>query len=218
MNAVDIAVIVVVLASGVFALMRGLIHEILAVTGWVAAGLAAFWGLPLVRPLIRNYIAGQTLGDIVGGALIFLVVLLLSSALTHAVARRVQRSAIGSVDRSLGFAFGLARGVVLASLCFILVTKLMAPLEPEILSNAKTRPLMAAGARMIQSLIPAQFQAVEDRAKGAGQLLDDARQAQDMYERLQAPKPRAGEAGAAKPASPPEYDSRGLERLIETTK
>lgn len=238
MNAVDIAVVVVLLASGVFALMRGFVYETLATAGWIAAGLGAFWGLPMARPFVSKYIANPTIADIAGGVAIFLAVLLISSFITHAISRTVQKSAISSVDRSLGFAFGLARGLVLASLCFILSTKLMDP-EPEVLSTAKTRPLLIIGSRLLQSVVPSQLaSSAQDKAQQAADAAIQAQQAKEMYDRLNAPRPKGadqpgnantaptpanGQPGA-QPAKPengeksPSYDNRGLERLIETTK
>jgi membrane protein required for colicin V production len=214
-NLVDIAVVVVLLASGVFALMRGFVYEVLAMAGWIAAGLAALWGIPLVRPFVHPYIASQTLADIAGGVAIFLATLLLSSFITHAISRRVQKSSVSSVDRSLGFAFGLLRGLILASLCFLLVTKLMAPDEPAMLSSAKTRPLLAASARIIQSLVPSYLSGIEDKAKDASNAVNQAQQAKEMYERLSAPKPKS--ADQTQNDKQPAYDSHSLERLIETT-
>jgi membrane protein required for colicin V production len=214
-NAVDIAVVVLLLLSGVFALMRGFVYEVLAMAGWIAAALAALWGVPVVRPYVHQYIASPTLGDIAGGVAIFLVALLSCSVLTHAISRRVQKSAVSSVDRSLGFAFGLVRGLVLASLCFLVVTKLMAPAEPQMLLTAKTRPLLAAGAQMIQSLVPDYLKGVEDGAKDAASAVNQAQQAKDMYDRLSAPKPKS--ADQPQNDKQPAYDSHSLERLIETT-
>lgn len=215
LNAVDIAIVVVLLASGVFALMRGFVYEVLAMAGWIAAGLAALWGLPIVRPLVHPYIASPTLVDVVGGVAIFLLTLLACSLVTHALARQVQKSAISSVDRSLGFAFGLLRGLLLASLCFMVVTKLMAPDEPELLASARTRPLMAAGARLIQSLVPSHLSGIEDKAKEAANVVRQAEQANEAYGKLLSPKPKSPEP--TKNDKQPSYDNNGLERLIETT-
>jgi membrane protein required for colicin V production len=237
LNAVDIAVVVVLLASGVFALMRGFVYETLAMAGWIAAGLAAFWGLPIARPIVSKYISNPTIADVAGGVAIFLVVLLVSSVITTAISRSVQKSAISSVDRSLGFAFGLIRGLVLCSLCFILATKLFDP-EPDVLTGAKTRPLLVMGSRVLQALVPSQLSSAQDAAKEAAEAAIQAQQAKEMYDRLNAPRPKGADQpgqntgnNSAQPSSPsksdngqggdktaPSYDNRGLERLIETTK
>jgi membrane protein required for colicin V production len=209
LNGVDIAVGVLLLSSGIFALMRGFVYEVLAVTGWVLAAFAALWGLPFARPFIARYISNPTIADLAGGAVIFLLVLLISSFVTHGIARQVRKSAISAVDRSLGFAFGLLRGLVLACLCFMVVDKLMAPDEPLVLTNAKTRPLLAAGSRLIQSLVPGHL-ALEGKAKAAA---DAALQSQ-IYERLAAPKPKSADDPAHDKS--PAYDRGGLDRLIES--
>ncbi len=171
--------------------------------------------MPFARPFLHPYIASQTLADIAGGTAIFLVALLVSSFITHAISRSVQKSSVSSVDRSLGFAFGLLRGLVLASLCFLVVTKLMAPDEPPMLTNAKTRPLLAAGARMIQSLVPSYLSGIDEKAKDATNAINQAQQAKEMYDRLSAPKPKS--ADQSQNDKQPAYDSHSLERLIETT-
>lgn len=205
MNSVDIAVIAVLLISGVIALMRGFVYEVLAMAGWVLAALAAFWGLQYVRPFIAPHISNATVADVVGGAVIFLAVLLISSFITHSIAKQVRKSAVSAVDRSLGFAFGLVRGLVLASLCYIMVDSFFSPGEPpEMLASAKTRPLLAAGARIIKALIPGH------KAPDMGSLESD------IYNKLASPKPKSSDDDPAKDKQP-KYDNNGLERLIETT-
>ena len=216
-NAVDIVVIVVLLASGVFALMRGFVHEVLAMAGWIIAPLLAFWSLPMVRPIAGRYITNQTFADIAGGGAVLLLALLVLSVVTSAVSRTVQKSAVSSVDRSLGFAFGLARGLALVSLAFMVSNWLM-PDEPEMLAQAKMRPLLVFGARTIQSLVPQQVSHAQDKTKEAADALTEAQQAKEMYDRLQAPKPRSPDSNQNDAKQAPSYDKHGLERLIETTK
>jgi len=209
-NSVDIAVIVVLLISGVIALVRGFVYEVLAMAGWVLAALAAVWGLQYIRPLIAPHIGNQTLADVAGGAAIFLLVLLVSSFITHSISRQVRKSAVSAVDRSLGFAFGLVRGLVLASLCYMVVDKLTAPDEPAVLTAARTKPMLAAGSRMIQSLIPGHSD-IEGKAKAAAEAAAQAA----MFNQLSAPKPKSTDDPSKDKA--PNYDNSGLERLIETS-
>ena len=210
MNGVDIAVIAVLLISGVFALMRGFVYEILATSGWIVAFLAAIRGVPYLRPFITPHISNPTAADITGGVVIFLIVLLISSFITHSISRQVRKTAISAVDRSLGFAFGLVRGLVLASLCYMVVDMLMAPDQPEVLANARTKPVLAAGSRLIQSLIPG-HSGLDGKAKEAAEAKAQAL----IFDQLAAPKPKsADDPGKNKT---PAYDSSGLERLIETS-
>lgn len=214
MNAVDIAVGVVLLASGVFALVRGFVHEVLAMAGWVVAPLAAFWivnRIPAVHDLAHRFIDKDPYADIAAGIAIFIVVLILLSVFTHAISRRVQQSALGSVDRALGFAFGLVRGLVLCSLAYMVVAWLI-PSQPQVMLDAKTLPLMQRGAEIIQALVPEHMAMMQERTREAARTAEQLKETKEMYDRLQAPQPRPAEQASDKLQS---YDDKGLERLIE---
>lgn len=210
MNAVDIVVLVVLGASGLFALIRGFVYEVLAVVGWVAAALSALWCLPMMRGFLEPYIVGDLLVDIVGGGIVFIIVLVASSFLTQAVGRRVRSSVVGPLDRTMGFLFGVARGVIVASLCFIVVVKLWSPGEPDLLKTAKTRPLLVEGQRLIFSVIPENVFAIGGDVGGAGNALDELHKGQQMYEDWRRPKPTP-----AAPSNPPAYDQQDMNRLID---
>jgi membrane protein required for colicin V production len=210
-NTVDIAVAVVILLSGLFALMRGLVYEVLAMAGWVAALLGALWGEPRVRPYVQQHIANTTAAEVVGGVAIFLTILVVSSFITHAISRQVRKSAVSAVDRSLGFAFGLARGILAASLGFIVVHKWADPDEPAWLTEARTRPLLVFGARIIQSIVPNHIADISAQAKS---VVDQAQSTQEIFDKLAAPKPKSSDQDDKKA---PDYDKAAIDRLIETT-
>ncbi|HEY1721682.1 MAG TPA: CvpA family protein [Magnetospirillaceae bacterium] len=228
MNTVDIAVGVVLLISGVFALVRGFVHEILAAVGWVLAPLAAFWvvrRVPAIHELAHRVIDKDPYADILGGAVIFLLVLIVMSFFTHAVARRVQQSALGSTDRALGFAFGLLRGLVFCSLAFMVESWLI-PQQPDVVTEAKSLPMIKRGVGIIESLVPAEFGNLEEQVKSNSQDLQNAaeqlKQDKDMYDMLQSPAPRSNDkqdnnGNGTNNGNKNAPDEKGLDRLIENT-
>ena len=52
----DLAVTIVVLVSGLLALLRGFTREVLAVLSWVAAAAAAYYLHPLIVPYVKPYV------------------------------------------------------------------------------------------------------------------------------------------------------------------
>lgn len=224
MNSVDIAVGVVLLISGVISLVRGFVHEMLSHAGWIVSGLAAFWAVrrvPEVHDLSHTYIHNDLLADVVAGIVIFLVLLVICSIITHAVARRVQQSALGSTDRALGFVFGLVRGLIFCSLAYMVVIWLI-PQPPDWFKEAKALPMIKVGANLIQSLLPDQIAALEQTTKGAAdsaeqikQSADQLKQDKEMFDKLQAPQPKAPDKADDKKT--PTKDTKGLDRLIENT-
>ena len=217
MNTIDIVVGVVLLVSGVFALVRGFVHEILAIGGWILAAVAALWAVfrvPRVHEIAHRFIDKDWLADVAAGAAIFLVVLIVASFFTHWVARHVQRSALGSADRALGFAFGLVRGLVFCSLAYMVFIWLE-PQPPDWFTQAKSLPIIVRCAQIIQSLVPERFAQIEAQAKGATvEQVQQAKDLKDMYDRLQSPAPRQRDSDDAGD-KPPAYDQKGLGRLIE---
>lgn len=218
-TAVDIVVAVVLLGSAGFAFMRGFVHEVLAIAAWVGAALAALYGFAHAQPLFRQYIDTAIVADIAAGASLFLVTLLVLSIITKAVSDRVRRSALNSVDSSLGFVFGVARGAVLLCLAYILVI-MVTEEPPGWLAEAKTRPWLERGAGMLRTMAPNGFGSVED---GARQASDDARQmieAEKTFRKYVAPLPASpadSKEPAAKPAQGYDKESRSqLDRLIQS--
>lgn len=152
---VDLAVLVLLLVSGLLAFSRGLVHEALAVAGWVGAALAALFLLPYVSPYLRENIANVWLADGLGAVVIFIVALMLFSMIAHRIASVVQDSALGAVDRTLGFVFGLARGAAIVCVAYLIYAWMVPPAEfPPWLREARAVPLAQAGGAFLLDLVP----------------------------------------------------------------
>ncbi|MEZ5814529.1 MAG: CvpA family protein [Alphaproteobacteria bacterium] len=131
---VDILVLVVLLISALIAFLRGFIREVLTITGVVGGLAAAYFGGPLLVPVMRGWLGveegveperlfGILPYDIVADALsygsIFIIVVILLSILSHFLAESAKTIGLGAVDRTLGFIFGILRGVVLLGLLYL---------------------------------------------------------------------------------------------------
>ena len=116
----------VIIFSAILAYSRGLVREVLAIIGWIAAAVVAYKFAEVARPLIAQvpvldrFIADSCeLGTIAGFATVFAVALVVFSLLTPLFASMVQRSALGGLDQGLGFLFGALRGAVLVAIAFV---------------------------------------------------------------------------------------------------
>lgn len=122
---VDGVVALVVIISALLAYARGVVREIMAIVGWVAAAVLGFMFAPQVEPMVREVpVVGEFLADscelsIIGAfAAVFAVALIVVSIFTPLFSTVVQRSALGGIDQGLGFLFGVARGVLLVAIAF----------------------------------------------------------------------------------------------------
>ena len=103
----------ITLFSAVLAMVRGFSREVLAVASWIAAAAAAYFLYPLLTPLALKYTSSDKIAMIGSAAVVFLIALIVVSYITMRIADFIIDSRIGALDRTLGFVFGAARGVLL---------------------------------------------------------------------------------------------------------
>lgn len=129
---IDGIVAAVIILSAILAYSRGFVRESLAILGWIGAAVLAFVFAGTMRPLIAQipYVDSIIsdnceLGMIAGFAVVFALALVLFSILTPLFSSVVQRSALGGVDQGMGFLFGVARGILLVVIAFIVYDRVM---------------------------------------------------------------------------------------------
>lgn len=210
-NATDALVIIIVIVSGIFAFVRGFVHELCGIGAWIGAAFATLYGFPFVQPYARDIISIELLADITAGIVLFILVLVSLSVLTRLISDRVRESSLGPLDRSLGLVFGFLRGAVLVCLAWLALTWALPPEDwPDWVAEARTRPLMQEGTKLLRGLLPPET--LEEGDTAAKEALRRAEQAQS-FQRLVTPLPdRDGQAGQ------PEYNDdmrQSLERAIQ---
>ena len=162
---VDAGVAGIVLISALLSYARGFVREILSIAGWVIAAIAAFWFAPTVEPIISEL---PVISDIIGGScqiaiiaafgLVFVVALVVISLFSPLISGSVQNSALGPVDSGLGLLFGIARGLLLVAIAFVIYDQ--APVSDQAIAmveNAASRDLLEALRVRIVELLPTEI-------------------------------------------------------------
>ena len=154
-TSLDILLIVIGLLSAGFAMYRGFVREVLSIVAWTTAAVTAWYFFPALLPHLTPYIASPLLSQAVSALVIFLVTLTVVSYITVRIADFVSESRMGALDRSLGFVFGLARGVLLMVIA-LLVFGWFVPDErqPEWIASAKSKPLLQLLGDHFVALLP----------------------------------------------------------------
>jgi membrane protein required for colicin V production len=153
----DIFLIVVMLISGLLAMVRGFMREVLSIVAWGAAAGAAVYLFPRLLPLAAQYLGGWNewvvKGIVVGG--VFLGTLIIVSIFTVKLSDKILDSRIGALDRSLGFLFGLARGLIIVVVAFIFFNWLVpVKSQPDGIKNARSRVVLQGTGDWLESLLP----------------------------------------------------------------
>lgn len=155
-NPFDAGVLLIILISSVLALIRGFTQEVLSVLAWAGAAIMTLILFPYVKPIADTYISLEWVADLVTGGVIFLASVVALSLLSHAISKRVKGSPVGPLDHTLGLIFGAVRGAALVAIMFLGVQWYYAEEDayPDWISDARTRPLAAAGADLFLKLNP----------------------------------------------------------------
>jgi membrane protein required for colicin V production len=215
LQTLDFVVFAVLVVSGLFAFMRGFVHEALSLGGWIGSIFTVLYGLPLVRPLTRSLISTSWLADVAAAALLFVGALVVFSLLTHAVSRRVRESQLGFLDRTLGFGFGLLRGSLIVCLAWLVIGWVVVIDEQgSWIREAKTRSLLQQGANIMISVAPAHLGEFEKNTKEAASKAQEAAAGKQALDQLIKPEPKMDQDRPGKG-----YDTKDrsdLDRLIQS--
>lgn len=151
----DLALIAVVLISALLSMLRGFTREVLAIASWGVAAIVAYYFYPSGVPYVKPYISSDQVAMGVSAGVIFFVTLIIVSIITVKVSDSILDSKIGALDRSLGFIFGAARGLLLCVVAFLFFNWLVPEKsQPEWVRTAKTKPLLTATGEQLMAFLP----------------------------------------------------------------
>src|SRR5882672_10518432 len=151
----DILLLVVMLVSGLLAMIRGFMREILSIGAWGVAALATLYAYAKVLPIAKGYFSSDMVaaGVTVGG--VFLLTLLIVSIITVRISDMVLDSRVGALDRTLGFLFGLGRGLVIVVVAFLFFAWLVPERsQPTWVSGAKSKVVLQSTGQWLMSMLP----------------------------------------------------------------
>jgi membrane protein required for colicin V production len=185
----DVILIGVMLISALLAMIRGFMREILSIASWAIAALVTLYSYAKLLPFAKTYFNNDLVatGVVVAGT--FLLTLLIVSVITVRFSDMVLDSRIGALDRTLGFLFGLARGLIIVVVAFLFFAWLVPDRsQPEWVRGAKSRVVLQGTGDWLMSMLP------EDLDK-------------TIFKVMKKPKPEEGEPSADEPPPPGQRSS-----------
>jgi membrane protein required for colicin V production len=156
LTAFDYAVLIILIASVVVSVVRGLIGEILSLFAWLAAFFVAVTWAVDAAALLPAAISGATVRFVLGFALLLIGTLLLGGLVNMAISRLITAAGLRLADRGLGGLFGLARGALIVMVLVILGGLTALPQQP-FWRNALLAPLAETAVRTMKPMLPPQW-------------------------------------------------------------
>ena len=174
----DLIVAVIIVMSAILAYARGFVRESLAIAGWIGAAVLAFLFAESLRPMIQNLpVLSRFLGDscelslIASFAVVLAGALVVFSILTPLFSSVVQRSALGGVDQAMGFLFGVARGILIVAIAFLVYDRVIGDRTVDMVENSRSAAIFdSISAQLNQSMpqdVPTWLQARFDQFTAA---------------------------------------------------
>jgi membrane protein required for colicin V production len=159
MTALDMAVLVLVGGGALLGFMRGLVQEVTSMIAWVAAIVAVRLFHGPVTGLLTDQVGTPGAAAVLGYALLFGGVFLVGKWASRAMGMRARASFVGGVDRGLGAGFGALKGLLVATLLFMLATLIYDLAaggdaeRPEWMTASRTYPALSATAGALSGVI-----------------------------------------------------------------
>lgn len=131
MTWIDIAIIVIFIASIMLALMRGFVREVVSIAAWIAALILAITQASSVAAMLPESLDsasfslggteyGTNIRGIVAFIVIFFAVLIIGAMINKLLAQVTQTEMLKGIDKMLGVIFGFIRASAVVVVLIIL--------------------------------------------------------------------------------------------------
>ena len=151
----DIILLAVMLISGLLAMIRGFMREILSIGAWAVAAIVTLYSYGRVLPMAKQYFSSDMVAAGISAGGVFLGTLLIVSIITARISDMVLDSRVGALDRTLGFLFGLGRGLVIVVVAFLFFAWLVPDRsQPEWVRSAKSKLVLQNTGQWLMSMLP----------------------------------------------------------------
>lgn len=208
----DWAVISVVGLSGLLALFRGFVREVLSLAAWLIAAFVTVQCFAGASEMLKPHIASDTVRMLVAGGGLFFGTLIIAAIVNTIIIRFLNAGGdIGMLDSVLGMLFGVIRGLFVVALGFLMVTVVLTDEEnyPDWLKHAKTRPVVEYSAGMLEKLAPKYVQEAKEITKESAKNAGDVKEMQEKLKELEELKKKKDPTGID------DAKRKDLERLLQ---
>lgn len=157
MTALDVFVFLLLIGGAAIGFVRGFVHEVISLLAWVVGiAMLKLFHTQLWTGLDNSFHTSPAAGAVLAFAILFVPSFLIVKLLARSIGGRTRRHALlGPFDRVLGGGFGLLKGLLGATLFFLLANlatdMVYGPQadRPQWMTRSRTYPLLNASGRAI---------------------------------------------------------------------
>jgi membrane protein required for colicin V production len=136
MNTFDIVVIVIVSFCLIRGLFKGLIGEVSGIIGVIAGFYGAYTYYPMIAVYAKEWIENPGIRNIIAFFVLFCAILIVVGFISMLIRKILNLVFLGWVDRTFGLVFGVAKGILIVSVLFIMITTFL-PKNTSLFADSK---------------------------------------------------------------------------------
>jgi len=156
MSGLDVAIIIIITASVIYSLFRGLVREVFSLLSIILGFMAAIRLYQVPAGILLRWIDNGMIVHLLSFVLTFVAVSILISLAGRLVRTFVKFAQFESADRLLGAVFGLLKGVFVVTV-LILVLILFLPPAHRLLTQSQLSPYFITLGELSLSMIPSEL-------------------------------------------------------------
>tara|TARA_R110000824_G_scaffold211072_1_gene397001 strand:+ start:12572 stop:13096 length:525 start_codon:yes stop_codon:yes gene_type:complete len=170
MTGLDIFVLILMGGAAVLGFLRGFVQEALSLLVWILVVIGVrMLHTPIYERLISP-VGSESGASVLAFASIVIVTYALGRWIARSIGARSRKSVLGPIDRVLGFGFGMIKGLIGATLLYLLVILVNDSIygadepRPEWLAESRTYPLLNASGNAMVDFVQEQRKSNDDQA------------------------------------------------------
>ncbi|AFX99236.1 colicin V production family protein [Candidatus Endolissoclinum faulkneri L2] len=156
-NIIDIIIITFIIFSSLPAFIKGFISEIFSIFAWISALLVGIYSYKLITIYLAKFMGTDfSVKILIASGVLFVLSLILFLNMGQLALRMMPMIKYDSVNRALGFIFGIVRGLIIVGFAYLLLSWIEPNPDnyPKYLKEAKLLPMIVKGTNQLLTLVP----------------------------------------------------------------
>lgn len=157
----DIVVLFIIGLSTLMAFFKGFVAAVLSFTNWVISSVVVAYVSPSLADALSGVVSSPRGAQLLSMAIVFIASFIVIMIINSQIISLFKKSGLGFLDRTLGIAFGMVRGILIVVVIFLSITISYALLAgeqkqeaPEWLSNAKSYNVLKLISTFVMDYVP----------------------------------------------------------------
>jgi membrane protein required for colicin V production len=157
-NWLDAAIVLILFVSIITSVQKGFSREVIGLVAAFVGLILGIWFYGTAGAWLQPYVSSSSIANFLGFLIVFVSVIIVGGLLSWVVSRMLRTVGLSWIDRMLGAAFGIARGLLM-SVALVMIMVAFAPgstaaTPPSAVVSSRLAPYVIGVSRVITQFAP----------------------------------------------------------------